>query len=149
MTRVSEFRRDLELDEGRRPVFDARFGPKEIKVPLDRAACAKRDLKRFEAGVIHLRSNTIFAVLNPCVLHLQLPIGSYDILGAETFIKQISEDAKLPIITGIIDQGGFWKNAFQTQVVGEEPDDTAAGGDYRIRINRATEADHGEDLVFL
>ena len=34
-------------------------------------------------------------------------------------------------------------------MVVEEPDDTAAGGDYRIRIERATDADHAKDFVFL
>ena len=34
-------------------------------------------------------------------------------------------------------------------MVAEQPDDTAAGGDYRTLINRATDADDGEDFIFL
>jgi hypothetical protein len=83
------------------------------------------------------------------VVHLQLPLGSYDIVGAETFVKQISEDAKFPIITGIINQGRLWKNAFQAEVIGEEPDQATAGGHYRILIERATDAEHAEDFIFL
>src|SRR5205823_1567709 len=104
-----ESRFDLELDERCRPVFDTRFGSKEIKVPLYRAACAERDLKRFKAGVIHLHPSTIFAVLNDCIVHLQLLVGSYDIIGAVTFEKQISKEAKFPIITGIINQSWLWE----------------------------------------
>src|SRR5207237_2691788 len=97
----------------------------------------------------HLYSGTILAVLNPCVMHLQLPLGGYDIIGAETFVNQISEETKFPVITGIINQSGLWKNAFQTELVGEQPDQSAAGGDYRTLIDRATHADDAEDFVFI
>src|SRR5438477_1492733 len=144
-----KFRFDLKFDERGRPCFGACFGPKEIKVAPDRAAAAERDLKRLEARIAHLYPSTILAVLNPCVMHLQLPFGGYDIIGAETFVKQISEDAKFPIIVGIINQSRLWKNAFQTELVGEKPDQSAAGGDYRTLIDRATHADDAEDFVFL
>src|SRR4029077_6492539 len=144
-----EFRSHLEIDEGCRPCSGARFGPKEIKLAPDRGAAAERDLKRFEARIGHLYSGTILAVLNPCVMHLQLPLGGYDIIGAETFVKQISEDAKFPIITGIINQGRFREDAFQTQMVGEKPDDTTAGSNYRILVEREAHSNHGKNFVFL
>src|SRR5207248_2970960 len=144
-----EFRRDLELDERGRVRLGACFGPKEIKVALDSNAASERDLKRLQARIGHLHPSLILAVLNPCVVYLQLPLGRYDIVGAETFVKQISEDAKFPIITGIINQSRLWKNAFQTELIGEEPDDTTTGGDHRIRIERATDAEHAKDFIFL
>src|SRR5712691_4383598 len=115
-----EFRRDLEFDERRRVCLGARFSPKEIKVAPDRDAASERDVKRLEARIGRLHPSAIFAVLNPRIVHLQLPLGSYDIIGAETFVKQISEDAKFPIITGIINQSRLWKNALQTELIGEE-----------------------------
>src|SRR5438876_6346635 len=127
-----EFRRDLELDERRRVRFSACFGPEEIKVALDGDAASERNIKRLEARIGRLYPSTILAVLNPRVVHLQLPLGSYDVIGAETLVNQISEDAKFPIIIGIINQGGLRKHTFQTEMVCEEPDDTTAGSDYRI-----------------
>ena len=144
-----ESRLDLELDERCRPRFGARFSPKEIKAPLDRAACAGVDFKRLEAGVACLYPNTILAVLNPRVVYLQLSLGSYDVIGAETFVKQISEDAKFPIIPGIINQRRLWKDAFQTQMIVEQPDDTATGSNDRILVERETHSDHGKNFVFL
>src|SRR6266487_5315339 len=84
-----EFRRDLELDERGRVRLGACFGPKEIKVPPDSDAAAERDLKRLQARIARLYPSTILAVLNPRVVHLQLPLGGYDIIGAETFVNQI------------------------------------------------------------
>src|SRR6266566_8813077 len=144
-----EFRRDLELDERGGVCLGGCFSPKEIKVAPDRDAASEGDLKRLETRIGRLHPSLILAVLNPCVVYLQLPLGRYDIVGAETFVKQISEDAKFPIITGIINQGRFWEHTFQAQMVGEEPDDTTAGGDYRIRIERATDAEHAKDFIFL
>src|SRR5947209_14376890 len=111
-----EFRRDLELHERGRPCFGACFSPKEIKVAPDRDAAAERDLKRLQARIGHLRPSLILAVLNPRVMHLQLPLGRYDIVGAETFVIQISEDAKFPIITGIINQRRLREDAFKTKM---------------------------------
>src|SRR5438477_10109394 len=82
-----EFRFDLEPDEGCRPRSGARFSPKEIKVAPDRDAASKRDVKRLEARIGRLHASLILAVLNPCVVHLQLPLGRYDIVGSETFVK--------------------------------------------------------------
>ena len=144
-----KLRRQLEVHERGRPRFGACFGPKEIKVALNCAAASELDLKRLEPRVLYLHPSTILAVLNPRVVHLQLPLGGYDIIGAETFVKQISEDAKFPIITGIINQSRLWENAFQTELIGEEPDQATAGGDYRIRIERATDAEHAKDFIFL
>src|SRR5207249_5178425 len=125
------------------------FGPKEIQVASDRDASSELDLKRLEPGVLHLYPSTILAVLNPRVVYLQLSLWSYDVIGAETFVKQISEDAKFPIIPGIINQSRFWKDAFQTQVVGEKPDDTTAGSNYRRLVKREAHSDHGKNFVFL
>src|SRR6266513_4911068 len=136
-----EFRFDLELHERGRLCLGACFGPKEIKVALDRDAAAERNIKRLEARIGRLHASTILAVLNPRVVHLQLPLGRYDIVGAETFVIQISEDSKFPIITGIINQRRFWENAFLTQVIGKEPNDTTAGTNYRSLVKRETHAD--------
>src|SRR5438874_13059101 len=122
-----ELRFHLKLDERRRPRFRARFGPKEIKVAPDRDAASKRDVKRLEARIGRLHASTILAVLNPCVVYLQLPFWRYDILGAITFVKQISKYAKFTIIIGIINQSRFWVEVFQTQVFCEKPDDTNVG----------------------
>src|SRR5207247_10436639 len=129
--------------------FGTRFSPKEIEVASNRAAAAERDLKRLEARVTHLCADTVLAVLNPCVVYLQLPFWRYDILGTITFVKQISKDAKFPIITGIINQSRFWEDAFQTQVTGEEPDDATAASNYRSLVKREAHANHGKDFVFL
>src|SRR5207248_1966928 len=63
--------------------------------------------------------------------------------------RNISLDTKFPIVTGIINQGRFREDAFQTQVVGEQPDQATAWGDYWIRIERATDAEHAKDFIFL
>src|SRR6266496_636367 len=144
-----EFRCDLELDERGRVCLGACFGAEKVKVALNRDATAEYDLKRLETRIAHLHPSTILAVLNPCVVHLQLPLGSYDIIGTETFVNQISKDAKFPIITRIINEGGFWEHAFETKFVGEEPDDTTAGSDYRILVKSEAHSDHGKDFVFL
>src|SRR5207244_8544577 len=102
-----------------------------------------------EARIGRLYPSTILAVLNPRVVHLQLPLGSYDVIGAETLVNQISEDAKFPIITGIINQSRLRKDAFQTELVIEEPDDTTAGGDYRILVKRKAYSNHRKNFVFL
>src|SRR6266478_4273347 len=144
-----ELRRDLEFDERRRVCLGGCFSPEEIKVAPDRDAASKRDLKRLQARIGRLYPSLILAVLNPCVVYLQLPLGRYDIVGAETFVKQISEDAKFPIIIGIINQGRFWEDTFQTEMVCEEPDDAAAGRDYRILVEREAYSNHGKNFVFL
>src|SRR5262249_756477 len=74
-----KFRLDLELYKGSRPRFRARFSPKEIEVPPDRAAGTKADFERLETGILALYTNAVFAVLNPGILHLQLPLGGYDV----------------------------------------------------------------------
>src|SRR5439155_13031170 len=125
-----EFRYDLKLDERCRPRFDACFSSKDIKVAPDSNAAAERDLKRLEAGVARLYPSTSLAVLNPCVMDLQLSLGGYDIIGAITFVKYISEDAKFRIIVGIINEGRLWDDVFQKQVLAEHQDDTSVGGDY-------------------
>src|SRR5437899_8804905 len=144
-----ELRFDLQLDERSRVCLGGCFGPEEIKVASDRDAASERNIKRLETRIGCLHASTILAVLNPCVLHLQLPLGRYDIVGAETFVNQISEDAKFPIITGIINQSRFWEDAFQTQVVGEKPDDTTTGSNYRSLVKREAHSDHGKNFVFL
>src|SRR5437773_740684 len=123
-----EFCRDLKLDERGGVRFGACFGPKEIKVALDSNPATEGDLKRLEARIARLYPSLILAVLHDGVMHLQLPLGSYDIIGSVAFVKQISEDAEFPIITGIINQGRFWEHTFKTEVVAEQPDDTTAGG---------------------
>src|SRR5438128_12504598 len=82
-----KFRFDLDLDKGGRPRFGTRFSPKEIEVAFDRAADAERALNRLEARVTHLCADTVLAVLNPCVVYLQLPFWRYDILSAIIFVK--------------------------------------------------------------
>src|SRR6266446_2637065 len=131
-----EFRRDLELDERRRVRLGGCFSPEEIKIAPDRDAASERDLKRLETRIGRLHPSLILAVLNPCVVYLQLPLGRYDIVGAETFVKQISEDAKFPIVVQTINEGRFWDDAFQTQVIVEQPDDTTTWRDDRILVNR-------------
>src|SRR6266567_1146107 len=143
-----EFRLDLELHKGCRPRSCARFSPEEIEVAPDGAAAAQCDLKRLEAGVAHLYSGTILAVLNPCVMHLQFPLRSYDIVGTVTFVKKITKYADFPVVSRVINQGRCREDAFGTELVREKPDDTTAGGDYRILIDREAHADHGKDFVF-
>src|SRR5439155_21240509 len=123
-----KLRGEFEVDERGRIRLGACFGPKEIKVASDRDASSELDLKRFQPRVLHLYPSTILAVLNDCVMHLQLPLGCYDVIGAVTFVKQISEDPKFPIIIGVINQSGLRKHTFQAEMICEEPDDTAARG---------------------
>src|SRR6266853_5537320 len=75
-----EFRLDLELDERGRIRLGACLGPKEIKVASDRDASSELDLKRLEPRIRSLDPSTILAVLDPCVMHLQLSLGSYDVI---------------------------------------------------------------------
>src|SRR5207244_2429510 len=70
-----ELRFDLELDERRRPRLRTRFSSKEIKVALDRDAASERDVKRLETRIGRLHASTVLTVLNPRVMHLQLPLG--------------------------------------------------------------------------
>src|SRR6266403_3355034 len=91
-------RLDLNLDVGSRPRFGARFGAEEIKVALDGIAAAELDVKGLKAGILCQNSYAVLAVLNPCVMHLQLPLGGYDIISAETFVKEITKDTEFPIV---------------------------------------------------
>src|SRR5690349_5348191 len=81
-----KFRLDLELHERRRPCFGAGFGPKEIKVAPDGNAAAQDKIKRLQARIVHLYPSFILAVLDPSVMHLQLPLGRYHIVSAKTFV---------------------------------------------------------------
>src|SRR5205809_1519194 len=80
-----EFRRDLKLDERGGVRFGACFGPKEIKVALDSNPATEGDLKWLEPRIRRLYPSLILAVLNDGVMHLQLPLGSYDIIGSVAF----------------------------------------------------------------
>src|SRR5439155_5185623 len=140
---------DLNLDVGGRPRFGARFGAEEIKVALDGNAAAELDYKGLKAGILCLNSRAVLAVLNPCVMYLQFPLGSYDIIGAETFVIEIAKDTEFPIVSRIINQGRFWEDAFQTELVSEEPDDTTTRRNYRILVKREAHSDHRKNFVFL
>src|SRR6266403_4564587 len=140
---------DLNLDVGGRPRFGARFGAEEIKVAPYRNAAAELDYKGLKAGILCLNSCFVLAVLNDGVVDLQFPLGSYDIISAETFVKEIAKDTEFPIVSQIIDQGRFWEDAFQTELVSEQPDQAAAGGHDWVLIEATTEADDAEDLIFL
>src|SRR6266404_3479885 len=142
-------RLDLNLDVGSRPRFGARFGAEEIKVALDGIAAAELDVKGLKAGILCQNSYAVLAVLNPRVMHLQLPLGGYDIISAETFVKEITKDTEFPIVSQIINQGRFWEDAFQTELVSEQPDQAAAGGHDWVLIEATTETDDAEDFIFL
>src|SRR6266480_913689 len=144
-----EFRFDGEPDVGRRARLRACFGSEEIEVPLERAASVERDFKRLEVGIGSLEASAFLTVLDDSVVDLQLPLGSYHIIGAVTFEKQIAGNAKLPIVIRIVNQGRLWEDPFEAQLIGEKPDDSAAGGHAWILIDATTDADDGEDFVFL
>src|SRR6267378_8679209 len=127
-----EFRLDINLDVRGRPRFGARFGAVEIKVALDGTAAAELDFKGLKAGILCLNSCAVLAVLNDGVVDLQFPLGSYDIISAETFVIEIAKDTEFPIVSRTINQGRFWENAFQTELVSEQPDNTTARGNDRI-----------------
>src|SRR6266496_3709144 len=124
-------RLDLNLDVGSRPRFGARFGAEEIKVALDGTAAAELDVKGLKAGILCQNSYAVLAILNDGVVDLQFPLGSYDIISAETFVIEIAKDTEFPIVSRTINQGRFWEDAFQTELVSEEPDDTTARGNDR------------------
>src|SRR6266576_3955643 len=142
-------RLDLNLDVGSRPRFGARFGAEEIKVALDGTAGAELDVKGLKAGILCQNSYAVLAVLNDGVVDLQFPLGSYDIISAVTFVKEIAKDTKFPIVSQIINQGRFWEDAFQTELVSEQPDQAAAGGHDWVLIEATTEANNAEDFIFL
>src|SRR5438093_9055077 len=60
-----EFRFDLELNERGRLCLGACFGPKEIKVALDRDAASERNIKRLEAIIGRLHASANLTLLNP------------------------------------------------------------------------------------
>src|SRR5207244_9817147 len=78
----------------------------------------------------------------------QLPPRSYYIVREVTFVKKITKYADYAVVSRFINQGMFWEDAFETEPVREKTDDTTAGGDYRILIDREAHADHGKDFVF-
>src|ERR1700757_4175410 len=115
-----EFRLDINLDVGGRPRFRGRFGAEKLKLAPDGTPSAQRDLEGLKAGVPYLSACTVLVVLNNRVVDLQFPFGSYDIISAEAFVKEITEDTEFPIVIRIINQRRFWKDAFQTELVSEQ-----------------------------
>src|SRR5882724_5818252 len=136
-----EFRLDINLDVGGRPRFGARFGAEELKIAPDGTAAAEGDLERLKAGIPYLSSCTVLAVLNDGVVDLQFPLGSYDIISAVTFVKKITKDPEFPIVSRIINQGRFWEDAFQTELISEQPDQAAAGSHGWVLVEATTNAD--------
>src|ERR1700686_531040 len=66
-----------------------------------------------------------------------------------TFVQEFTEQTELPVVVGLVNQRRLREHAFETQLVAEKPDDTAAGGNRWILINTAAKADNAKDLVFL
>src|SRR5438046_7979251 len=58
-------------------------------------------------------------------------------------------NAKLPVVARVVNQGRLWKHALQTEFVGEQPDQSAAGRDDWTLIDATADADHSENLVLL
>src|SRR5437588_2948533 len=108
-----EFRLDINLDVGSRSRFGARFGAEEIKVALDGTAAAERDFKGLKAGILCLNSYAVLAVLNDGVVDLQFPLRSYDIISAETFVKEVRKQTELPVVGRLVNQRRRWEYALK------------------------------------
>src|SRR6267143_573670 len=108
-----EFRLDLNVDVGSRPRFGARFGAEEIKVALDSIAAAELDVKGLKAGIPCQNSYAVLAVLNDGVVDSQFPLGSYDIISAVTFVKEVRKQTELPVVGRLVNQRRLWEYALK------------------------------------
>src|SRR6266496_3516549 len=144
-----EFRVDAELNVGRGVSLLTHTGTEEIEIAQHRAAGGRSNLQMLDPGITHLHSNPVFVVLHHGIVEPQFVQRRKHIVGAVAFVSQIGGDAKLPIVIEVVDQRRLRENTFKPQVVAEKPDQSAAGGDDRVLIERATQANHTENFVFL
>src|SRR5439155_10750003 len=88
------------------------------------------------------------AILDDRVVNLKLARWRDHVIGAVTFEKEIAGETKFPVVIRIVDKRGFGEDSFESEMIGEKPDQAAARRHDRIRINCAAGANHGKDLVF-
>ena len=126
------------------------MGAEEIKVPFDRHACPRNDLKRFEAGITYLQTGAILAVLHDSVVQVQFVLSVRDdIVSSKAGVVKLAEDPEFPIVIWLINQRRLGKNRLESKLIGEEPDDAAAERNRRVLINSPAHSDNRKDLVFL
>src|SRR6266446_3552813 len=130
-----EFRFGRESHIRRRIRLRARFGTEEIETAFDRAADVERDVERFEVRIGGLDSDAFLTVLHDRIVDLELRLRRDHVVGAVTFEKEISSDTKFPVVIRIVNQRRLWEDAFQPQMIGEQPDQTAARRQDWIGIN--------------
>src|SRR5437764_13074998 len=100
-----------------------------------------------ESGIADLQTSAGFVVLHHCVVLAQFMQRRKHIVGAETFVSQICGDAELPSGIEVVDQRRLRENTFKPQVVAKQPDQTAARSDKWVLRQRASAADHADELV--
>src|SRR5262249_37808842 len=97
--------------------------------------------------ISHLYSGADLAVLHHRVVNLKLARRRNDVIGAVTLEKEIAGDTKFPVIIWIVNESRFGKDAFESEMIREKPDQTAARSHDRILINCAAGSDDAKNLV--
>src|SRR5437667_260722 len=115
--------------------FHARFSAEEIEVAPERATDVERDVQRLKVRISRLDSGPVLAVLHDRVVDLEFSRRRDHVVGAIAFVKEIAGETKFPIVIRIVNERRFGKDAFQPQMIGEKPDQTAARSGDWIRID--------------
>src|SRR6267378_2123980 len=97
----------------------ARFRTEEIEIAFDRAADVESDVERLEVRIGGLHSGALLAVLNDRVVDLKLSRRCDHVVGAITFEKEIGAEPKFPVLTWIVNQRWFRKDAFEAEMIAE------------------------------
>ena len=124
------------------------MGAEEIEIAPECATRRSGNFHVLDSGITHLQPGAIFVVLYDGIVEPQFVQRRKHIVGAEAFVNQIAGESDLPVVIQVINQRRFRKHPFQPQLIAEQPDQTAAGSDNRILIQRTAHADDTEDLVF-
>jgi hypothetical protein len=78
------------------------MGAKKIEVPPHRAAGSGDNLERLDSRVFCLYADAILIVFDDRIVELQFVLGCQDIIGAETLVKELTQQPKLPIIIRLV-----------------------------------------------
>src|SRR3954464_1828721 len=83
----------------------------EVEIAFHSAARTGAQFEVFDAGISHLHTGTVLAVLKHRVVHIQLLFCvGHDVVCPNTEIIQFAEKLELPIVIRFIDQRWFRKD---------------------------------------
>src|SRR5205814_10283237 len=94
-----EFRVDAQLDIRRRISFLADVSAEEIEITQKSTTADRGNLEVLDPGIARLQTDPIFVVLHDGVVQLQFVQRRKDVVGPVTFVIQITDDSKLPIVS--------------------------------------------------